>query len=134
MNPLLHIWPVHTFSWSLNFIQTTLDSIRLYHYITHSTYITMISVTQFSLGFAGHVSQTGLRRGLRVGGRASVVLPRGWIRARRRGFASLKTNGVEGGDDRLPLAGLKVLDMTRVLAGVRFFCFYSRLLAFRSES
>jgi hypothetical protein len=94
----------------------------------------MSSIAPFSLSLAGYVSQRGLRSGQRIGGRVSAGLLRTWIKARRRGFASVKANGVEGGNDKLPLAGLKVLDMTRVLAGVRFFWFYTGLLVLASNN
>jgi hypothetical protein len=45
-----------------------------------------------------------------------------WLasRAWNRGFASATSTGQDVVDEKLPLAGLKVLDMTRVLAGVSF--------------
>jgi hypothetical protein len=71
--------------------------------------------------FVECVSRTGLRSVMRCGGRAAVMIPMSMARARRRRFATATTMHKDGKDDRLPLAGLKVLDMTRVLAGVRIF-------------
>ena len=55
-------------------------------------------------------------RSIARGGTNVGVIAQASIRLPRRSFASV-ANGAD--TDKLPLAGIRVLDMTRVLAGVR---------------
>lgn len=70
-----------------------------------------------------HIMATSSYRQMLYRASQGVLRPNGsqsaFCTARRRGFAD-----VAGNDMTLPLKGYKVLDMTRVLAGVRFFFFW----------